>query len=203
MSGNFNSFGYYGFVQDDWKVSSRLTLNLVSAMSSTPAIPRCKPLQLLRPAVSGRAPAPAGTNQAFIAPDSIVPGPDTPRGLYPANKRDFGPRIGLAFRPFGDNRTAIRAGYGIFYSMVDGQATRQLERNPPNGQIISLNADQNQNSSAPGAVTVTNLFPLAGTPASQPSIYTDLAARGDPAIQQWSFSIQRQLFANVLLELGT
>src|SRR5258708_8020463 len=98
----------------------------------------------------------AGTAKAYIAPNTIVPGPETPRGLYPANKRDFGPRIGLAFRPFGDNRTAIRAGYGIFYSMVDVQATRHLDRNPPNGQIISVNADQNQNSSASGAVTVND-----------------------------------------------
>jgi len=203
LSGNFNSFGYYGFVQDDWKVSPRLTLNLGFRYEFNTRYTEVQNRYSYfdRQFPGGRLLL-AGTKQAFIPPNSIVPAPDTPRGLYPANKRDFGPRIGLAFRPFGDNRTAIRAGYGIFYSMVDGQATRQLERNPPNGQIISLTADQNQNSSAPDAVIVSNLFPIAGTPASQPSIYTDIAARGDPAIQQWSFSIQRQIFTNVLLELG-
>jgi hypothetical protein len=43
---------------------------------------------------------------------------------------------------------------------------------------------------------------LAGTPASQPTVYTDLAARGDPAIQQWNLSIQRQVFSDILVELG-
>jgi hypothetical protein len=203
LSGNFNSFGYYGFVQDDWKISSRLTLNLGLRYEFNTRYTEVQNRYSYfdRQYPGGRLLL-AGSGKAFIAPNTIVPGPETPRGLYPANKRDFGPRIGIAFRPFGDNRTAIRAGYGIFYSMVDGQATRQLERNPPNGQIISVNADQNQNSSAPDAVTVANLFPVAGTPASQPSIYTDIAARGDPAIQQWSLSVQRQVSSNILLEAG-
>src|SRR5215831_3188108 len=194
LSGNFNSFGYYGFVQDDWKVSSKLTLNLGLRYEFNTRYTEVQNRYSYfdRQYPGGRLLL-AGTSKVFIAPNTIAQGPETSRGLYPANLHDFGPRIGLAFRPFADSRTAIRAGYGIFYSMVDGQATRQLERNPPNGQIISLAADQNANSSAPDAVTVANLFPVAGTPASQPTIYTDIAARGDPAIQQWSVSFQRQV----------
>jgi hypothetical protein len=203
LSGNFNSFGLYAFVQDDWKVSSRITLNLGLRYEVNSRYVEVQNRQAYfdRNFPGGRLLL-AGGSQTFIAPNSLVPGPITPRGLFPANLGDIGPRIGLAFRPFGDNRTAIRAGYGIFYSMVDGQATRQLERDPPNGQIISLTADPNENSSAPGAVIVTNLFPLAGTPASQPTVYTDIGARKDPAIQQWNFNVQRQVFADVLLELG-
>src|SRR5689334_10526152 len=134
-------------------------------MSSTPAISRCKTVTAISTGCFREAaccwPEPARRLSLRIRSCPV-----------PMRSAD-------SFRPFGDNRTAIRAGYGIFYSMVDGQATRQLERNPPNGQIINVNADQNQNSSAPDAVTVTNLFPAAGTPASQPSIYSDLAARGD------------------------
>ncbi|HXB69512.1 MAG TPA: carboxypeptidase-like regulatory domain-containing protein [Candidatus Acidoferrales bacterium] len=201
LSGNFNSFGFYTFVQDDWKVSSRLTLNfgLRYELNTRYVEVQNRQSYFDRQFPGGRVLL-AGTSRAFIAPNSLVDGPATPRGLFPANKGDYGPRIGLAFRPFGDNRTAIRAGYGIFYSMVDGQASRQLERNPPNGQIISLTADPNENSSAPGAVSVANLFPLAGTPASQPTIYTDIGARGDPSIQQWNLSIQRQLFQNFTVE---
>jgi len=203
LSGNFNSFGFYPFVQDDWKVSSRLTLNfgLRYELNSRYVEVQNRQSYFDRNFPGGRLLL-AGTTQAFMAPNSLVSGPATPRGLYPADKKNVGPRIGLAFRPFGDNRTAIRAGYGIFYSMVDGQATRQLERNPPNGQIISLTADQNENSSVPGAVSVNNLFPTAGTPASQPSIYTDIGARRNPLIEQWNLSLQRQVFSNALIELG-
>jgi hypothetical protein len=203
LSGNFNSFGFYTFIQDDWKVNSRLTLNLGVRYEIHSRYVEVQNRQAYfdRNFPGGRLLL-AGTSQAFIAPNSLVPGPATPRGLFPANKGDIGPRIGIAFRPFADNRTAIRAGYGIFYSMVDGQATRQLERDPPNGQIISLTADPNENSLAPGAVTVGNLFPLAGTPASQPTVYTDIGARKDPSIQQWNVNIQRQMLADILVELG-
>jgi TonB dependent receptor len=203
LRGNFNSVGFYPFVQDDWKVSRNLTLNFglryeinsryVEVLNRQSYFNRNYP---------GGELLLAGTDMAFIAPNTFITGPSTPRGLFPANKNDWGPRFGLAFRPFGDNRTAIRAGWGIFYSQVDGQAVRQLERNPPNGAITSLTADPNENSSAPGAITVANLFPAVGTPASLPTIYTDIGARDDPSIQQWNLTIQRQLLAGSLLELG-
>jgi hypothetical protein len=203
LSGNFNSFALFSFIQDDWKISPRLTLNfgLRYELNSRYVEVQNRQSYFDRNFPGGRLLL-AGTSQAFIAPNSLVNGPATPRGLYPADKNNFGPRVGLAFRPFGDNRTAIRIGYGIFYSLVDGQSTRQLERNPPNGQIISLTADQDANSSGPAAVRVTELFPAAGTPASQPQVYTDIGARPDPYIQQWNVTIQRQLFSETLLELG-
>ncbi len=203
LSGNFNGFSYAGFVQDDWKISSRLTLNLGLRYELNTRYEEVlnRESYFDRSYPGGRLLL-AGSNQVFMAPATYISGPETPRGLFPSNKRDFGPRIGFAFRPFRDNRAAIRAGYGIFYSMVDGQAIRQLERNPPNGQIISLAADTNENSSAPGAVTVTNLFPASGTPASLPTIYTDIGARGDPAIQQWNLTLQKQVLTDMLLEIG-
>jgi hypothetical protein len=203
LSGNFNSFSYALYVQDDWKVSSRLTVNVGLRYELNTRYEEVQNRQSYfdRNFPGGRLLL-AGSDQAFIAPGSVVSGPDTPRGLFPANKKDFGPRIGFAYRPFGDNRTAIRAGYGIFYSMVDGQAIRQLERNPPHGQIISLAADTNENSSAPGTLSVSNLFPTSGAPASLPTVYTDIGARSDPSIQQWNLSIQRQVLSDTLLEFG-
>lgn len=203
LSGNFNGFSYAFFVQDDWKVSSRLTLNygLRYELNTRYQEVQNREAYFDRSYPGGRLLL-AGTSEAFIAPGSIVTGPATPRGLFPTNTGDFGPRIGFAYRPFGDNKTAIRAGYGIFYSMVDGQAIRQLERDPPNGQIISLSADQNENSSSPTALSVTNLFPASGAPASTPTVYTDIGARGDPSIQQWNLTVQRQILPNTLLEIG-
>jgi hypothetical protein len=203
LRGNFNAMGFYPFIQDDWKVSRKITVNLGLRYEINSRYEEVLNHQSFfdRSYPGGRLLL-AGSNQAFIPPNSYVGGPTTPRGLFPANKNDWGPRVGVAFRPFGDNMTAIRLGYGLFYSQVDGQAVRQLERNPPNGAITSLTADPNENSSAPTALTVTNLFPAAGTPAALPTIYTDVAARGDPAIQQWNLTIQRQFASNYVLEAG-
>ena len=76
-------------------------------------------------------------------------------------------RVGLAFRPFNNSRTAIRVGYGMFYTMNDGQTQRQLERNPPNAAIVSLTADQDANSTGPSAIRVSDLFPVSGAAASR------------------------------------
>src|SRR5260370_921333 len=94
----------------------------------------------------------AGTSQAFIAPNTLTSGPATPRGLFPAAKKDWGPRVGLAFRPFNNSPTAIRTGHGIFYTMADGQTERQLERNPPGAQVVAGAAEQDANSTGPAAV---------------------------------------------------
>ncbi|MEX2262147.1 MAG: TonB-dependent receptor [Bryobacteraceae bacterium] len=203
LAGSFNQYHFFGFVQDDWKISPRVTLNLglryelnlryVEAQNRQSFFDRGFP--------GGRLLL-AGSSQAFIPPEQLVDGPATPRGLYPADTNNWGPRIGIAFRPFGDNRTAIRVGYGIFYSMMDGQSIRQLERNPPHGRIASVQADQDANSSGPSAIRTAELFPAQGTLATRPNIYTDIGPRPEPYIQQWNLNIQRQLFSETLLEVG-
>jgi hypothetical protein len=46
------------------------------------------------------------------------------------------------------------------------------------------------------------LFPASGVPASLPTVYTDIGARGDPSIQQWNLTLQRQVLSDTLLEFG-
>jgi hypothetical protein len=144
----------------------------------------------------------AGTSQAFLPPNRIVDGPATPRGLFSTDMNNWSPRLGVAFRPFANNRTAIRAGYGIFYTMVDGQATRQLERNPPRSTVVDVSANQDANSNAPDALRVADLFPAQGTLATRPSVWTDIGYRPEPYVQQWNLSVQQALAATALVEIG-
>jgi hypothetical protein len=203
LAGNYNSFGYYAFFQDDWKISSRLTLNLgVRYELDTRFEEVQNRISYFDRAFPGGRLLLAGTNTAFIAPNILTSGPATPRGLFPADKNDWGPRIGLAFRPFNNSRTAIRAGYGIFYTMNDGQTERQLERNPPGAAVVAVSADQDANSAGPSAIRVSDLFPSQGTPASRPLIYTDIGFRPASNVQQWNLTIQQSLTANTVLELG-
>src|SRR5262249_29214845 len=107
-----------------------------------------------------------------------------------------------ALRPFDNNRTAVRIGYGIFYTMIDGQATRQLERNPPVSSVVNVTANQDANSAGPDALRVSELFPAQGTPASRPQVWSDIGYRATPYVQQWNLSLQQGLSSNTVLELG-
>jgi hypothetical protein len=93
-------------------------------------------------------------------------------------------------------------GYGIFYTMIDGQATRQLERNPPMSYVVNVSANQDANSSAADALRVADLFPAQGTPASRPQVWSDIGYRAQPYVQQWNISIQQAVSGSAVLELG-
>jgi hypothetical protein len=144
----------------------------------------------------------SGTNQAYIPGSGITSGPATPRGLVPTDTNDWGPRVGIAIRPFNDNRTAIRAGYGIFYDMIELQDLRTWTRNPPYGSIISLQSDQNGNPSSATVLKVADLFPPQGSSAAQPDIYSPGDKYVDPYYQQWNFDVQRQVWSDILLDVG-
>jgi len=203
LAGNYNAFHYYFFAQDDWKISSRLTLNLgVRYELNTRFAEVQNRISYFDRSFPGGRLLLAGRSQAFIAPNTLTDGPFTPRGLFPTDTNNWGPRVGLALRPFDNSRTAIRMGYGIFYTMTDGQATRQLERNPPSSAVISVSADQDANSNGPNALRVAELFPPSGNPASRPQVWSDIGYRAEPYVQQWNFSIQQALTGSTVLELG-
>ncbi|HEV2990932.1 MAG TPA: carboxypeptidase regulatory-like domain-containing protein [Candidatus Angelobacter sp.] len=87
----FSSTDVGFFIQDDWKVASRLTLNLGLRYEH----------ELLP------APFPGLVNPAL---------PQT--ATMPNDANNFGPRVGFAWSVFGDNKTVVRGGYGVYYGRI-------------------------------------------------------------------------------------
>jgi hypothetical protein len=100
------------FVQDDWKISRKVTLNLGVRYDIF------QPFHSTRNELSnwnfGQQSAKFPTAPLGMV---FVGDPGVPAGLVPVKYNDFAPRVGIAYDPFGNGKTAIRAGYGIFYSV--------------------------------------------------------------------------------------
>jgi hypothetical protein len=203
LKGAYNEWDYGLYVQDDWKVAPRLTINLGLRYDlDTRMVNKLDHLSIFDRSYPGGRLLLEGTSEAYIPGIGITSGPSTPPGLFPPADKNFGPRIGLAFRPFGNNRTAIRAGYGIFYDQVELQDIRTWLRNPPFGDITSVQSNQNGNSNNADVAKVANLFPAAGSVLSQPTIYSAGDQQLTPYYQQWNLNIQHSISSNTVVEVG-
>jgi hypothetical protein len=111
------------FVQDDWKVSSRLALNLGLRYDFiTPALE----------AQNRQANFDPTTGRLVQATDGSL----RDRGLVNPDKNNFAPRVGLVYKV--DDKTVLRGGYGIFYNMFDRIGSEdQIALNPGSG-LVSL-----------------------------------------------------------------
>lgn len=114
-------FGFW--FQDDWRIHPRLTLNLglrydyLAPFSEKGG--QLATLNFDTGMIQYAEGAPADKLATLKFPFATG-GPNRP---YEPNKRDFAPRIGFAFRPFNDNSTAVRGGYGLFYTVETAFAT--------------------------------------------------------------------------------
>jgi Carboxypeptidase regulatory-like domain len=185
---------YFFFVQDDWKVSRKLTLNLgLRYESATP--PRERELKWANfdPASGKFLSARNGSlfEEALIRPD----------------RNDFAPRFGFAYSATG--RTVIRGAYGIFYSHANRLGREGLLGfNPP---FIILG---DANISGSGALRSTDaIFRLQdGIPAGFVNIgKVDLSSvarkaqdplQRSPYVQQYNFGIQRELMKGLVLDVA-
>jgi outer membrane receptor protein involved in Fe transport len=193
---------FAGFLQDDWKVTPRLTLNM--GLRWEMDTPR-----------SERDNRQTGFDATAINPISGTPGIITYAGrdgvsvyAHDLDKNNFGPRFGFAFRPYGD-RLVLRGGYGVMYGPIyDDSITR--------ANVVGF-GDVRQIQSSDNGITPAFLLragvpspptdplgpgfgavPVGQSPRISPDFY-DQNQRATYA-HHINFSIQRQLFGSYLLE---
>jgi hypothetical protein len=211
-----NSWGF--FVQDDWKVSSRLTLNLGlryefeqplherynrSVVSFDPTY--VQPFSAAAQAVYARSPLTERPASQFQALGGLTfAGVDgNPSGLYHTPKKNFMPRFGLAY--LVERNTVLRAGFGVFYGFLGAR------RN----DVIQSGFSQNTNmvptiNNIDFIATLSNPFPngiqnpVGAAAGKQTFLGQNISFFNQypsvPRVSRWELGLQHVFKGGLLLE---
>jgi hypothetical protein len=183
---------YAPFIQDDWRVSSELTVNLGFRyeINQRPRAKRNDIVTLLLNPSNGTAQLVTGQNPGNLPPT-----------LKYMDWHDFDPRVGFAYSPKAlGGKTVVRAAYGIF-SQREGQNSYANEANNPPFQQSATIAINNVPTDPLyfGNYSQTNPWGLAT--AALPTITTMPPDFLDGRVQQWNFDIQQSLTSSMLLDV--
>lgn len=124
-----------------------------------------------------------------------------PAGLRQFYKGSIDPRIGIAYRPFKDNKTVLRAGFGIFTVTSLGQLQNNNESNPEANQHTFQNrigANGQPLFQFPQTVAPSQLNQIGGATLGQA---TDPRYR-DPQSAQWNVTLEHELNPNTALRVS-
>jgi hypothetical protein len=209
------------YVEDDWKVNSKLTLNL--GLRYELELPTTERFNRAVLGFNTTSPSPIATTadaNYALHPIPAVPVSQfqvlggltfagvggNPRGLWQINKNDWMPRIGLAYSL--NSKTVVRAGFGRFYDMLGVQrhttlqtgfsSTTSFVGSLDNGQTYVANLT---NPFPNGVVQPTGSSLGLGTYMGQsvtilnPNLKT-------PYMQRWQISLQRELPGHSVLEIA-
>ncbi len=190
------------FIQDDFKMFPRLTLNLGLRydLQTPPTDPQNRELTF----VPGR--------QSTVLPNApegilVVGDQGVERGVVPMRKNHLSPRIGLAWDPFGDGKMAIRAAAGIFYGSVSGNGWGTVENSQPfavRQQFTNVASLTHPYANLAGGVSP---FPYVYTPETARFILPAGLLPIDlnflwPRSYQFNFTIQRQVGKGLAVSAG-
>jgi hypothetical protein len=150
----------YGFfVQDDWKITPRLTLNLGARYDY----------------------------ESFPAPIANLVNPALPQtGNRPSDKNNIAPRLGFAYDPFGLSKTVVRGGFGFYYGRVPNNYILQTYSGTGLASAFSLASVLPTVANAPTLPNVLTTVPT-GTASAQffaPNFQNPYAEQFDLAVQQ-------------------
>jgi len=216
-------YSYSFFAQDDWKVTPRLTLNvglryelhppLREIHSNTAAfLPNWTGAGTDDSTVNGavvvsNATALADASPLFVA--AIAPTPiltasqaGIPSALRYTDHSDIGPRIGFAWRPYGNDRTVVRGGWGRFvesplgFSLVSGWAVHS-------SFVGTYNQDYQADGITP-LLSFANPFDTAAgnNVGTSGFFYAFPIHYSDPSVQQWNTTVEQDLGHNVGVRLS-
>jgi Carboxypeptidase regulatory-like domain/TonB dependent receptor len=211
------------YFQDDWKVTSKLTVNLgIRYDLDTPRTERYNRLAYFNPNLPS-------TLQGQVQSSALCPNcgnlmgqfqfAGLPNSLYgrhqtPTDTNNFAPRVGFAYNLFKD--TVIRGGYGILYAPSMQQAGGTSGSIGTDGFTGSSALNTTFDNGTTFAASLSNPFPSGVTlpqgskngPISGNNV--DLGggvgsyfiAYMNPVVQQWNFNIQQQVKGNWLIQVG-
>ncbi len=219
ITGQLNAFGqgrpfydndksdYYGlYVQDAWRVSSHLTVNL--GVRFEPYLPQRNTDGYVEAFsmsnfLAGKIGTPPVSNPVLTPPAGLIfPGDQgyPPNNQYNNRANHWLPRLGVVWDPFGDGKTSIRASYGLLYDTPHLFFYTRVSNNPPWGATLTRSGGpfplSNPWAGYPGGdpykqntgtAKSYGFFPTSGVYAvSDPNL-------GSPQINTWNLSIQRQV----------
>jgi hypothetical protein len=188
--GNYRQHEYFAYVQDDFRVSHNLTLNLgVRWEYATPRWERDNNLSNYDPVTNTMLRAKSGSiyDRALIDPD----------------RKDFAPRIGFAWSAMPN--LVLRGGYGIGYVHQNRVGSGDLLGiNGPQVVIATVNQSNpldptfrtTQQGYAPGLTTPANFNPVAANVLYMPRNLKT------PYVESWFFSVQRKLPLDTVLDVA-
>jgi hypothetical protein len=221
-AGQWNNISWAAYVQDNWRVNRKLTLNLGLRWDGVPHTYEANDrMGNFYPSLYNPANAATLLPDGSISPTSAglgtspnpilagiplylngigTPGQDgVPKGLVNNHWAAFGPRLGFAYDLTGAGKTVIRGGFGIMYERIQGNDMYNAGPNIP----FSLQVN------TPGPVEFTNpsLSLATGTASALPINAASIVGLGVnnydlPVSYQWSIGVQRQLGARSVLGIS-
>jgi len=198
-----------GYFQDDWKVTTRLTLNLGMRYEWS-GIPRSsnnsfsniylppnngEPTIVVSQGAHGVKIGDVQYPLLTIAPYVQANSVGLPNALAFSDTKDFGPRVGLAYLVPGIKDTVIRAAFGVFYQRDTENKWVDMALNPPFVSVNTLSYDQTNFQQ----FSFSNPTPNASVAAL--GYYANDPYMKNGRVQQYSFTIQHTMW-NTLFEVG-
>lgn len=200
---------YAAFVQDDFKISPTLTLNLgLRYELMKPPREKFGAWSMFVPAlgkvvIAGRGTVPdfdqriAATGlQQYV---TMAADAGLPATITATDWNDFGPRLGFAWRPFGNTRSVIRGGYGLFFGSSSLYRMDEFSDTYP----FSINESYSATSSNPLLLTVSDAFPEAKRRVG--GITSTSGQDTNPKsqyLQSWSLTLEREFAGATVLEVA-
>lgn len=206
-----------GFIQDDFKINNRLTVNLGLRydLFGLPVDTNGRLVNLLVDQIrNGTAAAPVLPPNGLVQAEggALAGVPTVTKTLVPVDKNNFSPRVGFAYMLDEKLNLVVRAGYGIYYDRISTRyANTQLFNYPyfslPVSVVSPIVFTGIRPFSAPFfPIPSPSQFPLNGanpspTGAAISGVFVDPNLR-TPYIQQYNLGIQMQFAKNYVLDVG-
>jgi outer membrane receptor protein involved in Fe transport len=195
---NFLYHEYGFFAQDDWRITPRLTLNLGLRWEFYPV------------------PNEMNGQQGILTPQSALNIGSQADNLtvqasskwYQNDYHSFAPRFGFAWDPWGDGKTAIRGGYGIFYDRIVGAASSSIDGGTPgfsqSSTLLPNSAGTDVRIGTAPPLPVQPSAPILTLPNTRSFATADIVNPNltNGYVQQWNLNIQRQIGRHTILDVG-